>query len=198
MRNNEYHRNHHRVRRKYGSAGDYQCELCESVAEDWSHTHGTDPTDPDNYRAFCHPCHTAYDHNVNSAARLAFWDDPEQRARQSEQTLALWDDPEYRAVHSAKAREQWRDPELRARLMSGMPQQERAALGGAKNAEKARLARAPILAIKLVMPTPRMTRASRRKHLRYRHPDIPRPMSKMSHARDHRLHQDRLDHTHDG
>lgn len=60
-----YTANHTRVRNAYGSASQFECINCDSLAKDWSHTHGTDPGDPHNYTPRCRPCHREYDHGRN-------------------------------------------------------------------------------------------------------------------------------------
>jgi NAD-dependent SIR2 family protein deacetylase len=57
----DYTAEHHRVYRKHGSAKDYECFDCLSVAQDWSHIHGTDRRNPDNYNPRCRKCHAIYD-----------------------------------------------------------------------------------------------------------------------------------------
>lgn len=64
-----YKTHHQRVRRARGRAN--QCELrstagCTSKIFEWSHIHGTDPGNPDNYRALCGDCHTTYDNQRGS------------------------------------------------------------------------------------------------------------------------------------
>ena len=45
-----------------GKASQHQCIDCSKQALDWSHIHGTDPDNPDNYEPRCRSCHLTYDH----------------------------------------------------------------------------------------------------------------------------------------
>lgn len=56
-----YSGRHARVRATRGKASDYQCELCDLPAREWSQTHETDGTDPTHYRPLCFKCHRDYD-----------------------------------------------------------------------------------------------------------------------------------------
>lgn len=58
---NNYAGNHVRVRETRGKAAERDCVDCGKVAAEWSHTHDTDPTDPQNYSPRCNKCHRVYD-----------------------------------------------------------------------------------------------------------------------------------------
>lgn len=54
---------HRRVYRTRGKASSYPCDECGAQGRDmdWAHIHGTDGSNPNNYRPLCVPCHKRYD-----------------------------------------------------------------------------------------------------------------------------------------
>lgn len=69
-----YRASHKRVTKARGRASGYPCAFCGLPARHWSQVHGTDMSDPRNFRALCVPCHTAYDKPVRSPKRLTAGD----------------------------------------------------------------------------------------------------------------------------
>jgi len=78
---------HKRVVRLRGQAD--HCEQretagCHSLTYQWSWIHDTNPSDPQNYRQLCRPCHVAYDKHLgegNARAKLRQEDADTIRAR---------------------------------------------------------------------------------------------------------------------
>jgi acyl-CoA reductase-like NAD-dependent aldehyde dehydrogenase len=77
------------------------CIECGVTAQEWAHTHGSDPNLPDNYRPMCRKCHRKYDGwgEMISKAKTAYWAtippeernrDPETRRKNSEAQKARW------------------------------------------------------------------------------------------------------------
>jgi hypothetical protein len=69
-----YQHLHRRVQQTRGKAS--LCEnrdlaKCTSDSFDWSHVHGTNPSDPANYVSLCRSCHRSYDVSRGSANPLA-------------------------------------------------------------------------------------------------------------------------------
>jgi hypothetical protein len=56
-----YRNAHRRVKKSRGRASELLCWGCRKPAVDWSHIHGTDPHDPENYQPLCRKCHYDYD-----------------------------------------------------------------------------------------------------------------------------------------
>lgn len=59
-----YSGKHRRIRDTRGRAKDYVCVDCCKPATQWSHIHGTDDGDAQNYEPRCVPCHMVYDGRV--------------------------------------------------------------------------------------------------------------------------------------
>lgn len=59
-----YNRNHDMVRAVRGSARGHDCVDCGEAANQWSHVHGTETTNPDSYEPRCTSCHIRYDHKT--------------------------------------------------------------------------------------------------------------------------------------
>jgi len=111
-----YARDHKRVRETRGKAKDHECVICGVQACDWAYKHGTDKTDPDNYRPMCRLCHQDYDRpywlkeerrkereRIERTAAYKGWT-PERREAQRQKMLDKWSDPKECAKQSERCK----------------------------------------------------------------------------------------------
>ncbi len=54
---------HGRVHRARGKAAEHSCVDCGEQAQEWSYTHGKEPSDVGSYEPRCIRCHRLYDEN---------------------------------------------------------------------------------------------------------------------------------------